>query len=303
VRGLARAMDADERTLIGIQRRLPQSAATGPRHRAALPWGGRTAAPALGCIHRTAKLVRSVHPIEEDRMRASGKAHAQLRAEILDWTLPPGTPLGEVEQSIRLGVSRTPLREALSRLRGEGLVRADGARGAVVADLGAADVRALFELRGALEDRAVRLAARRRDPAPFERLARALDDAPRSLEDDTDPHHAAYYAVAEAVDAAIDHAAASPYLTASLAGVRTHLVRVRRVSRDDPDRLRAAAAEHLVVVRAILAQDETLAAQAVAVHLHHSLRQVLAAFAAASHDLRGRPGATSPRREHAGAPA
>ena len=91
-------------------------------------------------------------------MRASGKAHAQLRAEILDWTLPPGTPLGEVEQSIRLGVSRTPLREALSRLRGEGLVRADGARGAVVADLGAADVRALFELRGALEDRAVRLA-------------------------------------------------------------------------------------------------------------------------------------------------
>lgn len=216
---------------------------------------------------------------EEVEMRASSRAHAQLRAEILDWTLAPGTPLAEVEQSARLGISRTPLREALAGLRAEGLVRADRGRGAVVTDLRPEDVRALFELRAALEDQAVRLAARRRDPAPFEDLARELEAAPQLLAHDTDPGHGAYYAVAERLDDAVDAAAANPYLTTALAGMRTHLVRLRRVSRDDPDRLHAAAHEHLLVVRAILERDEALAAHALAVHLHHSLRHVLAAFA------------------------
>ena len=54
-------------------------------------------------------------------MRASDKAYAALREDIIEWRLAPGTVLAEVEQSERLGISRTPLREALSRLTAEGL--------------------------------------------------------------------------------------------------------------------------------------------------------------------------------------
>ena len=65
-------------------------------------------------------------------MRASDRAYAALRDEILEWRLQPGTVLAEVEQAARLGISRTPLREALARLSADGLVEALPGRGLVV---------------------------------------------------------------------------------------------------------------------------------------------------------------------------
>ena len=80
-------------------------------------------------------------------MRASDKAYAALRDDIIEWRLAPGTVLAEVEQSERLGVSRTPLREALSRLTAEGLATTAGGRGVVVTDISLEDIDELFELR------------------------------------------------------------------------------------------------------------------------------------------------------------
>ena len=65
-------------------------------------------------------------------MRASDRAYATLREEIVDGLLAPGTVLGEVEQSARLGLSRTPLREALSRLVSDGLAAPSRGRGLLV---------------------------------------------------------------------------------------------------------------------------------------------------------------------------
>ena len=93
--------------------------------------------------------------------RASDRAYEALRSEILDGVLLPGTVLGEVEQSARLGVSRTPLREALSRLTADALVEPSG-RGLVVTELSTDSIRELYELRQALEEQAARLAAARR---------------------------------------------------------------------------------------------------------------------------------------------
>ena len=56
-------------------------------------------------------------------MRASEKAYTALREDIMEWRLLPGAVLAEVEQSERLGISRTPLREALGRLSAEGLIQ------------------------------------------------------------------------------------------------------------------------------------------------------------------------------------
>jgi DNA-binding GntR family transcriptional regulator len=208
------------------------------------------------------------------RLRASDLAYARLRTEIIDWTLAPGTPLGEIETSERLGVSRTPLREALSRLVAEGLVTSSG-RTSRVAPLSRRHIVELFELREALEAQAARLAARRRDPADFERLReafRALPATPTTVDLDR------YYALTGELDAAIDTAAASTALASALRDLRGQLQRARRSSQTDRDRLDQAAREHALIVDAILARDELLAAQATAVHLHASLEHILASL-------------------------
>ncbi|BAS12952.1 2-methylcitrate dehydratase 2 [Arthrobacter sp. Hiyo8] len=103
-------------------------------------------------------------------MRASDKAYAALREDIIEWRLAPGTVLAEVEQSERLGVSRTPVREALGRLSAEGLTTAAGGRGVVVTDISLEDIDELFELRETLEGKAAALAAVRGERPVFERL-------------------------------------------------------------------------------------------------------------------------------------
>jgi DNA-binding GntR family transcriptional regulator len=208
-------------------------------------------------------------------MRASERAYATLREDIVDWRLPPGSVLAEVEQSERLGVSRTPLREALGRLVTDGLVAQLGGRGLVVTGVSVADVTALFELRQALEQEAARLAAARRDPALFRALQGEFREASVLLSD-TDPGRVRYYELVSRFDGAMDAAAANPYLVGALRSLRPHLVRIRRVSKDNLERLHTAAREHLLIVDAVLAGDAELAAAATRVHLHQSLRSVLA---------------------------
>ena len=205
-------------------------------------------------------------------MRASDRAYRTLREEILDGDLAPGTVLAEVEQATRLGVSRTPLREALSRLTADGLVASQSARGLVVTEVSLDSIRELFEVRSALEEQAVRLAAARRDPARFAELETEFERAAeliaaRRLHD--------YYDLVGRLDDAIDDAVANPYLVTALANLRTHLARIRRLAKDDPARLAAAASEHLLIVRAIDAGDAELAVHALHIHLHHALEHAL----------------------------
>ena len=207
-------------------------------------------------------------------MRASDRAYAALLDEIQRGVLAPGTVLGEVEQSTRLGVSRTPLREALARLQSDGLVAQASARVTVVTAVDADDIRALFEIRRALEVTTARLAAERGDRMLFAGLAldrrggEAIGEAAR---DD-------YYALIATFDAAVDDAARNDYLTQALRTVRTHLVRVRRLARYRPDRLAASVAEHRAIASAIADGDADLAAAATHLHLHASLRSILDAL-------------------------
>lgn len=207
-------------------------------------------------------------------MRASEKAYSVLRDQIIDGGLAPGTVLAEVEQSTRIGVSRTPLREALSRLAADGLVSTHSGRGVVVTDVPVARINELFEVRSALEEQAARLAARRRDPAVFEALQRELRRAHELLENG-DPVRHEYYALIARLDAAIDDAVQNPFLVSTLAAVRTHVARIRRLSHDDPERLREAAREHLMIVDAIVDGSESLAANATQLHLYRSLKNIL----------------------------
>lgn len=204
-------------------------------------------------------------------LRASERAYSTLLDEIQSGTLAAGTVVAEVEQAARLGVSRTPLREALRRLAADGLVVQQSPRVTVVAGLDASDIRALFEIRRALEESSARLAAERGDVDAFARLADEFAHVDLTGEEGRD----AYYALIARFDVELDAAVGNDYLSSALRTVRTHLVRVRRMARDKPERLAASAAEHRLIARALASRDADLAAHATHVHLHNALDGIL----------------------------
>ncbi len=99
----------------------------------------------------------------------------KLRAEILLGKLKPGERLMEIHLAQRLGVSRTPIREAIRKLELEGLVTMIPRRGAEVAQISEKNLKDVLEVRLALETLAVRLACQRMDQQVLGELRQACD--------------------------------------------------------------------------------------------------------------------------------
>jgi DNA-binding GntR family transcriptional regulator len=208
-------------------------------------------------------------------MRASDKAYRVLLNEIVSGDLAPGTVLGEVEQSTRLGVSRTPFREALNRLIADGLVDSQPGRGAVVASVSLESVAQLYEVREGLEEQAARLAAQRRDPAIFKSLQQQFEAA-KPLIESGDAGISLFYNLNAQFDEAVDQAVQNEFLVSALKNVRTHMARIRRMAQHNPERLVESARETLLIIEAILDGDAALAAHATHVHLHKSQQSITA---------------------------
>ncbi|GAA4480241.1 GntR family transcriptional regulator [Enteractinococcus fodinae] len=206
-------------------------------------------------------------------MRASERAYEALRRDILNWDLPPGSVLAEVELSERLGVSRTPVREAVAKLVADGLADAQRGRGTVVSDVSLDDLADMFVLRRVLETESAQLAAASDQTEKFVPLAqkfRAYADDSQILEDP-----GPYYQLINVMDELIDDAAGNSYLSGALSNLRVHLARVRRMAKDDPARLAASAVEHSKIAEAIARKDQLLARAATIMHLQASLDHIL----------------------------
>lgn len=128
-------------------------------------------------------------------------AYDRLVAAILEGALAAGDRLVQDDLAEQLGISRTPVREALLRMERAGLVRASSGRGFVVPELTHTDLEQLYGLREAVEGHAARLVAERGGRA-VERVAEALRDlAARTWPTGTDAYHAnrlAHRAIVEA---------------------------------------------------------------------------------------------------------
>lgn len=209
-------------------------------------------------------------------MRASDRAYRKLLDEIVAGVLPAGTVLGEVEQSERLGVSRTPLREAFNRLVADGMLDAEPGRGVVVSQLSLETVTELYEVREGLEEQAARLAAQRADKEVFKKLWEEFENS-KALILGGEIGANVFYELNAKFDDAIDEAIQNPYMVATLKNVRTHMARVRKLARSNPARLLEAASETQLIVEAIATGDAALAAHATHVHLHKSHSRVSAA--------------------------
>jgi len=207
------------------------------------------------------------------------EAYARLRAEIISGELAPDEPLSELALSQRLGISRTPVREALMRLAGDGLVRSGPGRGARVAGIDLTDIRELFQLREALEGLAARLAAGTvavRGEGGDDDLSRLVADFAPYETAGPESSSEAYHPLARELDQVLVRLAGNRRLEATLCDVWAHSSRLRQYASSDLDRLRASAVEHVRILRAVQEGHGTRAEEAVREHLARSRAAVVA---------------------------
>lgn len=116
------------------------------------------------------------------RARASDVAYEQLRAQILDLRLPPGTAIKEHAVAAELGLSRMPVHEAVARLAADRFVAVLPRRGSVVTAFGLDDVLGMFDAREAIECGVAHIAARRATNADLVTLRKLVEAADRARE-------------------------------------------------------------------------------------------------------------------------
>src|SRR6478672_389437 len=139
---------------------MPHAKGSGDR-RVAIPLGGAFV-PAARAQGR-----ESLHRIAPAMTRLSDRLREAVEEEIATGKLLPGSRLDEVELAKRFNVSRTPIREALNLLLGEGLIEIRPRRGAVVARVSAERLIEMFEVMAELEAMCVQLATRRMSDGEF----------------------------------------------------------------------------------------------------------------------------------------
>jgi len=103
---------------------------------------------------------------------AAARAYSHIRTRIIEGALPSGAFLIEQDLAAEIGVSRTPVRDALNRLESEGLVTAEGNKRAMVREFTEAEVEECFELRAQFESYAAAKAATRMTPEGLVELKR-----------------------------------------------------------------------------------------------------------------------------------
>ncbi len=195
---------------------------------------------------------------------------AELREDILSGRISPGERLGEVPLAARFSVSRGPVRDALRKLAGAGLVSFLPNIGARVRVFSQDDARALYELRAALESDAARWAARRADKAQAQGLIALLGQHAETIA----AHPAGAY-LQNGKDAdfhiVIAEMAQNPLLRDLLADeLYPQLALLRRQHRHVAGRGRVALREHENIADAILNGDDELAALLMRRHIEAS---------------------------------
>jgi DNA-binding GntR family transcriptional regulator len=199
-------------------------------------------------------------------LTSAERALESLREDILRGVLAAGARLGEVELAARLGVSRTPVREALSRLAAEGLVELAPNRGARVASWSVDELEGVFALRSLLEPQLTALAvphATAADLDELEDLAGRMRDLGSTDLDALVPLNRAFH------DRLVALAAAPALATALAAAVHSPLV-ARNFHAYDEVSLRRSMAHHVEIVAALRAGDPEWARAVMTAHIHNA---------------------------------
>ena len=204
-----------------------------------------------------------------------------LRQAIRDGVLPPGERLMEIPLAEELGVSRTPIREAIRILEQEGLVVMIPRRGTYVADMSLKDVTEVFELRSILEELAAELAAERITNEEIEALEQHLVEIGNYMNENN---------LNKVVQADIlfheilYKASRNDRLVEMINNLREQTLRFRTLSMSQTGRLAKTWDEHRQLVEAISDRDVERARQIARIHMEESEKTLLAGMQLKGHE-------------------
>lgn len=199
---------------------------------------------------------------------AAERAYQIIRDRIMSGAFAPGAPLREEMLAAEIGVSRTPVRDALRRLLADGLVESTRNYGTFVTEITWDDLQEVYELRGMLENFAARRAAQRITPdelAELERLVEAME----SLEGSEEERIARFSALNREFHTVIVRAARSRHLEGMLARVfQVPLVLLKQYRIQEWVNITRSNRQHREIVEALRARNPEWAGLMVAAHLN-----------------------------------
>jgi len=221
------------------------------------------------------KAMEALLPVAERSRRGPARAHVYtaLRDAIVAGQLEPGRQISENELAARLGVSRTPIREALQRLREERLVAVVPQYGTFVTHISESAVSDAQFVREALECAAIRgtaLRARDQDLGALEAIIRRQDAAREANDSDS------FYVLDDELHQLLCDLSGHDIAWSLSQRAKGHLNRIRRLSMPEPGYMMEMIGEHRAVVAAVAAHDPDAAEQT----LRHHLRMVLSTLPA-----------------------
>ncbi|MEY4713253.1 MAG: hypothetical protein RIS88_2703 [Pseudomonadota bacterium] len=204
--------------------------------------------------------------------RIADRAYSELKAMLLDYTLKPGERINEIELARRIGVSRTPLREALNRLNTESLLRFAPGKGYFCRDLDVHETFQLYELRKAIEIAAVRLAVVRARDEEIDALEAFLQQTGPDAGEFSFEQQVEYD---EAFHTSLLAMCGNAEMLRVLVNVNERIRFVRLIAMGRMDR-RHTQAEHMKLVQSLRARDEPACVAFLEKHIDRRLDQITA---------------------------
>ena len=221
------------------------------------------------------------------RANLAEQVYAQLKAELHDFTWVPGDRFSEAEIGQRVGVSRTPVREALFRLRNEGFLDVESKSGWYVKPIDFGKLDELYDLRVVLElDAIAKLVSRREDPPALESL-KAVWLVPAALRSG-DAREVGEFD--EAFHATLVSAAGNAEIAKVHQDVTERIRIVRRLDFTRDDRIEATYQEHAKILRAVIQRKLDVAQMLLRAHIEQSKVEVRKISLHAMHQARQRGG-------------
>lgn len=205
------------------------------------------------------------------RLTLHHQVATRVRDMIIEGELEPGSRINEGALGASLGVSRTPLREALKTLAGEGLIDIVPARGAIVRKLTPEAAAAMLEVMAALEALAGRLACVRASDADILGVRRIHD---RMLNLYARRKRLDYYKLNQAIHTEIVRLSGNAELATVHGVMQARLKRVRFLGNSGPANWASAVAEHDEMIAALEARNGTALAEVLARHMENSWARV-----------------------------
>jgi DNA-binding GntR family transcriptional regulator len=218
--------------------------------------------------------LRTGHPAEITNDSIVERVYEQLKAMAVTYAFKPGERLNEVEIARHLGVSRTPLREALNRLNTEGFLRFIPGKGFYCRELDAHEVFDLYEFRKSIEVAAIRLSVERARNEDIAALLAFLDE---TGPDPGERSTTELVALDEMFHERLMAMSGNAEMLRVLRNVNARIRFVRWIDMDRGDR-RLTQTEHRLVLTNLGARDEAVCATVLQKHIDRRLDQITSAI-------------------------